>query len=184
MPAVRPRNVTFSMLLLLVLASPLAVGAQGAPPLGALAPARPAAGLLACAIEWQDQKPEPQALCDAIGRTLGRAVKRVDDARAFKQGDSVQVLDGDVFWTAVWLRDGEIRAFTRVSRTAAQGREVAVLARAVREISRIPPKPKGCVRLDPNGGRKMRADVIYPWVELKRCHESRIEVPDPWDDLG
>jgi hypothetical protein len=179
-------KLPLSLLVVLALASPSPLGAQDAPPpIGALAPARPSAAVLGCAIEWQDRHPEPRALCDAIGRTLGRAVQRLDDARTFKSGDSVQVLDGDVFWTAVWLRDGKIRAFTRISRTAAQGREVAVLARAVREISRIPPKPKGCVRVDPNGGRKMRApDVVYPWVELKRCERANIEVPDPWDDLG
>src|SRR5262245_14834608 len=168
------------LLVVLVFTCPFAVQAQ-AVPAGAVAAAMPGQGPVSCAVEWRDRQPEPQALCDAIGRTLGRVVQRVEDARAIKKGDSVQVLDGDVFWTTVWLRNGKVRAFTRVSKTAAQGKELAVLTRAIREISRAPVKAKGCVRVEPNGGRKMRSpDLVYPWVQLKRCKETKAEIPDPW----
>jgi hypothetical protein len=136
---------------------------------------------LACAVEWQDRAPAPQALCDAIGRRLGRATQRVEDARAVKRGDSVQVLDGDVFWTTVWLRNGRVQAYTRVSKTMAEGKELDVLTRAVQALSRTPARAKGCTRVEPNGGRRMRSpDLAYPWVELKRCQTSRPEVADPW----
>jgi hypothetical protein len=154
-------------------------------PLPALAPSLAPQPALSCAIEWIDKAPEPAAVCDAIGRSLGRAVQRVPDARTVKKGDSVQVLDGDVFWIAVWLRNGQVRAFTRVSKTMAQGKELSVIARAVREISRTPAKVKQCVRVEPNGGRKMRSpDLAYPWVELKKCRTTFAEVPDPWVPLG
>jgi hypothetical protein len=170
------------LLVVLVFSSPVVAHAQKVPATGAVAAAMPAGpGALSCAIEWRDRHPEPQALCDAIGRTLGRAVKRVDDARAIKKGDSVQVLDGDVFWTTVWLRNGKVRAFTRVSKLAAQGKELSVLTRAIREISKTPLKAKGCVRVEPNGGRKMRSpDLVYPWVQLKRCKATKAEIADPW----
>jgi hypothetical protein len=138
---------------------------------------------LSCAVEWHDRAPDPGALCSAIGRTLGRDVRRVEDARAIKSGDSVQVLDGDVFWITVWLRNGKVRSFTRVSKTLAQGRELAVISRAVRAISRTPAKQKRCVRVEPNGGRKMRSpDLVYPWAVLKTCKTQVAEVPDPWSE--
>src|SRR5687767_8030413 len=121
----------------------------------ALAPTVPRQQPLACAVEWQDKQPKPAALCDAIGRALGREVRQVEEARATKSGDSVQVLDGDVAWITVWLRNGKVRAFTRVSKTLAAGRELAVIGRAVRTISRTPAAAKRCVRVEPNGGRKM-----------------------------
>ncbi len=143
----------------------------------------PASPSVSCAVEWHDKQPDPAALCSAIGRSLGRDVRPVDDARAVKVGDSVQVLDGDVFWITVWLRNGKVRSFTRVSKTLAQGRELAVISRAVREISRAPAKPKQCVRVEPNGGRKMRnPDLVYPWAELSRCKTQVAEVPDPWSE--
>jgi hypothetical protein len=169
------------LLAALVFIAPFGARAQAVPATGAVAAAMPGPGPLSCAIEWRDHQPEPQALCDAIGRTLGRVVQRVDDARAVTRGDSVQVLDGDVFWTTVWLRNGKVRAFTRVSKTAAQGKELTVLAKAIREISRMPLKSKGCVRVEPNGGRKMRSpDLVYPWVQLKRCKAAKAEIADPW----
>jgi hypothetical protein len=177
----RPMKLLPLVLAVVSLVCPIAAEAQGIAAPGAVSSAMPSAGPLSCAIEWRDRQPEPQALCEAIGRTLGRAIQRVDDARAVARGDSVQVLDGDVFWTTIWLRNGKVRSYTRVSKTAAQGKEVAVLTRAIREISRMPPKTKGCVRVEPNGGRKMRSpDLVYPWAELRRCKTTKAEVPDPW----
>jgi hypothetical protein len=164
------------VLLMLLLPALLLAGSDAA------AQEAPAAGpRLSCAVEWQDRAPAPQALCDAIGRRLGRATLRVEDARAVKRGESVQVLDGDVFWTTVWLRNGRVQAYTRVSKTMAQGKELDVLTRAVQALSRTPARTKGCTRVEPNGGRRMRSpDLAYPWVELKRCQISRPEVADPW----
>jgi hypothetical protein len=156
-----------------------AVAAQALP--AALASAPSPVQALACAVEWRDKAPAPSAVCSAIGRSLGREVRQVDDARAIKFGDSVQVLDGEVFWITVWLRNGKVRAFTRVSKTLAQGKELTVLGNAVRTLSKTPARQKRCVRVEPNGGRKMRSpDLVYPWAELRRCKAQAAEVPDPW----
>jgi hypothetical protein len=154
------------IVLTLLFASPFAVSAQSP---------------VACAVEWREAQPDPGALCAAIGRSLSRAVQRVDDARKVKRGDSVQVLDGEVSWITVWLRDGKVRAFTRVSKTAAQGKELAALARAVLEISCQTHKDDGCVRVELTADPSRRStDVVYPWAELGRCREAKPEVPDPW----
>ena len=95
-----------------------------------------------------------EALCDALGAQLGRDTVLVDDGSNVRRGDSLHIVQGDVAWTVIWLRDGDPRAFTRVSAADAAGREVLFLARALRVLIREANKPiKGCVRVEPNGGR-------------------------------
>jgi hypothetical protein len=69
-----------------------------------------------------------------------------------------------------------------VSAADAAGREVLFLARALRVLIREANKPvKGCVRVEPNGGRTMRSpELAYPWVNLKKCRAQVVDVIDPW----
>ena len=88
----------------------------------------------------------------------------------------------DVQWTVIWLNEGHVRAWTRVSVTEAADEQVRFVVRATQALAKASAAPeKVCVRLDPNGGRKMRSDdLTYPWAELKPCRQKRVEVPDPW----
>lgn len=120
--------------------------------------------------------------CRALGRELSRVTSVVDDARAAKHGDAVQVVPGDVQWTVVWLSDGRIRTWTRVSKIDAAVDQLRHLVRAASELARLAPAAaRDCLHVDPNGGRKMRSpDLTYPWAELKPCRRKQVEVIDPW----
>jgi hypothetical protein len=137
---------------------------------------------LACAVVGTGSTERSEAMCDALGLELGRATVLVDDGSNVRRGDSLHIVQGDVAWTVVWLRDGDPRAFTRVSAADAVGREIVFLARASRALIREANKPvHGCVRVEPNGGRTMRsADLAYPWVNLKKCRAQVVDVIDPW----
>lgn len=136
---------------------------------------------LACAVEASKRVLSRDAFCEALGRALGRPVVPIDDAREAKQGESVQVLQSDVQWIVIWLVQGHVRAWTRVSQIEAADQQVATLVRAASALPRSLPEPPACVRLDPNGGYRVRsADLTYPWAELKPCKRKAIEVTDPW----
>jgi hypothetical protein len=112
-------------------------------------------------------------------------VVAIDDAREAKHGDSVQVLRSDVQWIVIWLVQGRVRAWTRVSQMEAADKQLATLVRAASALPDSLPEPPSCVRLDPNGGYRMRStDLTYPWAELKPCKRKTIEVADPWWQPG
>ncbi|MDB4989060.1 MAG: hypothetical protein JWN04_4238 [Myxococcaceae bacterium] len=120
-------------------------------------------------------------LCAALGQALKRSITLVDDARG-ATGDAVQVIRGDVQWTVIWLASGKVRAWTRVSQTEAADEQLRFVVHATEALAKahLTAEHK-CVRLDPNGGRKMRArELSYPWAELKPCKHKAIEVVDPW----
>lgn len=137
---------------------------------------------LRCAVEAEDHILASKQVCERLGSTLQREVVRVADARSQKSGDAVQIVGGDVQWIVVWLHDGRVRAWTRISKTLAEGKELETLARATRALFAEPPASnERCVRVDPNAGRRMRAfDLAYPWAELKKCAARTAEVADPW----
>jgi hypothetical protein len=109
----------------------------------------------------------------------------VPDARKEAKGDAVQIMHDDVQWTLVVLRNGAVRAWTRVSVSDARGREVTFFARALRSLLQTEPKtPNTCVRLEPKNTRSAAFDLVYPWAELKPCEPRVVEVPDPWWSNG
>jgi hypothetical protein len=152
------------------------VAASIAPPVSAQNPP------LACAVTGTGSADRAQELCRGVGQQLGRATLLVEDGTSVVRGDALHIVQGDVAWLVVWLRDGEPRAFTRVSSVDAAGRELTFLARASRALSREANKPaKGCVRVEPNGGLRMRVpELAHPWVQLKQCRERVVDVIDPW----
>jgi hypothetical protein len=152
---------------------------------GALAQAQSNASL-PCAVLGIGSEKRARALCAAVSRELGRSSVLVDDGRGVKRGDALHIELGDVAWTVVWLRDGQPRAFTRVSTVDAAGREALYLSRASRALERESRRvQRKCLRVEPNGGRVMRsADLAYPWVELKTCRVHPIDVVDPWWSRG
>src|SRR4051794_22417742 len=115
-PAVTQTRRQLTRPILLVLATVWTVGAQGTTVARA---ENPPPQPLACAVDWSHGEPTAAAVCDAVARELARPVKRVEDARKVRTGDSLQVLDGDVDWTLVWLRAGRVRVWTRVSKALA-----------------------------------------------------------------
>jgi len=143
---------------------------------------RAARAPLACAVTGTGSSDRSLALCDALGAQLGRAIVLIEDGSNVERGESLQIVQGDVNWTVIFLRDGDPRAFTRVSAADAAGREALFLARASRVLIREANKTsKGCLRVEPNGGRTMRSpDLAYPWVNLKRCRPQVVDVLDPW----
>lgn len=137
---------------------------------------------LRCAVEDEEHIVASKRVCELLGTALHREVVRVADARTEKKGDAIQIMGGDVQWIVAWLRDGKVRAWTRISKTIAQGKELDTITRATRALlgQKLGPKER-CVRVDPNGGRRMRSfDLAYPWTELKECEPRVTEVPDPW----
>jgi len=143
----------------------------------------PSAGLpLRCAVEGETQIVASGRVCEALGAAIGRPIVKVRDARETTPGDAIQILAGDVQWIVALLRNGHVRAWTRISKTYAQGKELATITRVARALlSQRLGKNERCVRVEPNGGRRMRGfDLAYPWVELKECAARFTEVPDPW----
>ena len=135
----------------------------------------------ACSVEASKRVLRAADFCEALGRRLGRPVTPIDDARDAKHGDSVQVLHSDVQWIVIWLVDGHVRAWTRVSQIETAKQQLSMLVRAAIALPRNIPEPHACVRLDPYGGYKMRSsDLTYPWAELKPCKQRQVEVTDPW----
>jgi hypothetical protein len=141
----------------------------------------PARAPLACAVE-ASRYMKPAQLCGKLGQLLGRQVRLVADARKAGSGEALQILRDDVRWTLVLLKDGAVRAFTRVSVTDARGREATFFARAARSLLQTSPKPsEQCVRLDPSSENSARVtDLVYPWAELKPCVRRVVDVIDPW----
>jgi hypothetical protein len=137
---------------------------------------------LACAVEGTPRGLRGADLCKALGRELGRPTTMIDDARTTKRGDALQIIAGDVQILVVWLSDGHVRAWTRVSKIEAAADQLHFLVRAARELAKaVPALERECVQLDPNGGRKMRSpELSYPWAELKPCQRRSVEVVDPW----
>jgi hypothetical protein len=140
------------------------------------------AAALPCAVDGSVRPQRAEDLCRAVQRELGRTLTTVEDARAIKRGEAVQFIQDDVHWVVIWLLDGRIRAWTRVSKTEAADDQVKFLARAARELAKAAQgDERTCVRLDPNAGHKMRStDLTYPWAELARCPRRWVEVVDPW----
>lgn len=140
---------------------------------------------LYCAVEGNPRPLRAADICKALERRLGRSLSSVSDARKVEHGDAVQLIHDDVQWVVIWLSDGRIRAWTRVSKLEASDNQLKFLARATEELAKSArasssPEPR-CVRLDPNAGHKMRSnDLSYPWAELKPCERRLIEVVDPW----
>jgi hypothetical protein len=137
---------------------------------------------VACAVLGTGDRESSQSLCQALGRELGKAMIWVEDGRSAKKGEALHIIKEDVVWTVIWLRNGQTRAFTRVSAVDATGREALMLGRAAKVLSREAVEPrKECVRVEPNGGRRMRnPELAYPWVNLKQCRVHTIDVIDPW----
>jgi|GEM_PF-3886503 len=161
----------------------LAVGwGWGLPPVSLAQDGPGKAKPLACAVVGTGSTERSEALCEGVGNELGRSTLLVDDGNTVRRGESLHIVQGDVVWTVILMRDGNPRAFTRVSLADAAGREVLFLARASRVLMREANKPRqGCVRVEPNGGRVMRSpDLAYPWVNLKRCRTEVVDVLDPW----
>ena len=150
--------------------------------LGALGWAVPAQALpVACAVEATDRQLSAPGLCDALAKVIGRPVVRVEDARA-THGESVQVIHSDVQWIVIWLVDGHVRAWTRVSKIEAARRQLHMLVSAAKALAkRLPTAKAACIRLEPNAGHKVRsAELTYPWATLRPCRQRMIEVVDPW----
>jgi hypothetical protein len=141
-----------------------------------------AAASLACAVDGTPRGLRSSELCKAVGRELTRPTQLVDDARVIKQGDALQIVADDVQFVLVWLAEGRVRAWTRVSKIEAANDQLRYLLRATRELAKVAPAvERECVQLDPNAGRKMRStDLTYPWAELKPCQRRLVEVVDPW----
>jgi len=177
-------SLAWSVLALLLLVTPPCLSVEVAAVLGA-AKAHAQAGAsttLACAVEGTPRGLRAADLCKALGRELGRPTALIDDARATKRGDALQIIAGDVQILVVWLSAGHVRAWTRVSKIEAAADQLRFLVRAARELAKAAPaQERECVQLDPNGGRKMRSpDLSYPWAELKPCQRRPVEVVDPW----
>lgn len=138
---------------------------------------------LSCAVEGSARPLRASELCRVLQRELKRPLSPVHDARSVKRGDALQLIHDDVQWTVIWLSDGRIKAWTRVSKVEAADDQVRFLARAVRALAKAAPQTAEarCIRLDPNGGHKMRSpDLSYPWAELAPCARQVVEVVDPW----
>jgi hypothetical protein len=160
----------FTMLALLVLAGPAAA-------------ADVAARSLPCAVDGSVRPLRANELCQALRHELGRPLTRVDDARSVRHGEAIQFIHDDVQWVVIWLVDGRIRAWTRVSKVEAAEHQLSFLARAAKALAKTVQAgtEPSCVRLDPNAGHKMRsADLTYPWAELQPCKRQWVEVVDPW----
>lgn len=146
--------------------------------------AHAAAPGLTCAVEGMSRGIRSKELCQALAAQFGRGVSMVADAREVQRGDAVQIITGDVAWTVVWLVDGHVRTWTRVSKIDPIEEQVKLLARAARELSKQAKdveRPDNCLRIDPNGGHKLRSsDLTYPWAELQPCKRKSVEVVDPW----
>jgi hypothetical protein len=139
---------------------------------------------LACAVEESAQTLRPAALCGELGRALGRPVTQVKDAREPQLGDAVQILAEEMHWIVARLHHGRVKVWTRISRSFAEGREALFLSRATKALfAQAISNDHGCVRLDPNGGHRMRGfDLVHPWADLQSCPGRSVEVPDPWWD--
>ncbi|MDB4976656.1 MAG: hypothetical protein JWN48_4997 [Myxococcaceae bacterium] len=136
---------------------------------------------LTCGVEGATRGVRRADLCTALGQALKRTVTQVEDARD-SSGDAVQIIGGDVQWIVIWLSTGRVRAWTRVSQTEAADDQLRFVVRATEALIKASsPAQQDCVRLDPNGGRKMRStDLTYPWAELRPCKRRQVEVVDPW----
>lgn len=150
----------------------------------AAASARAAPPDLTCAVEGMSRGVKGSELCQALAARLGRRTVLVTDAREAKHGEAVQIISGDVAWTVVWLIDGHVRTWTRVSKIEPIDAQIKLLARAARELS-LQAKGLGraensCLRLDPEGASKRSLDIAYPWAELSPCKRKVVEVVDPW----
>jgi len=142
----------------------------------------PTSAPLRCAVEAETQILANGSVCEALGTAIGRPILKVRDAREGTPGEAIQVLAGDVHWIVVLLKNGRVRAWTRISKTYAQGKELATITRVARVLlSQKLGKDKRCVRVG-GGQRKRGFDLAYPWVELKECAARFTEVPDPWWD--
>ncbi len=162
-----------SLISLLVLCLTLLIGV-------AHVEAQASAGRVGCAVEGGGEV-DADALCRALGRRLNRPVLRVDDARTVKHGRAVQIIGLDVEWIVAWLRNGEVDAYTRISRDFSRGREAEMIARASRALlnkRRAPKKP--CVELRRKQRPNMHMDLAYPWESLKKCTRETPDVVDPW----
>jgi len=137
---------------------------------------------LGCAVDGLARLARSGELCRSVGRELTRSVVLVEDARKVARGESVHIIHDDVQWFVVWLVDGRVRAWTRVSKTEGMDDQLRLIGRAARALAKQVVEPeRACVRLDPNGGRRMRSpDLTYPWAELRPCGRRLVEVVDPW----
>jgi hypothetical protein len=138
---------------------------------------------LSCAVEGSARPMRAAELCKALQVELKRPLAAVADAREVKRGDALQLIHDDVQWTVIWMSSGRIKAWTRVSKVEAEEGQVRFLARAIRALAKAAPQAaeSTCVRLDPNGGHKMRSpELSYPWAELAPCTRQVVEVVDPW----
>lgn len=137
---------------------------------------------LPCAVEGSARPLRAAELCSALQRELGRPMQPVDDARTVQKGDALQLIHDDVQWSVIWMIDGRIRVWTRVSKADVAEDQVRFLARATRALAKAArTKEPNCLRLDPNAGHKMRSpDLTYPWAALAPCKRKYVEVVDPW----
>jgi hypothetical protein len=166
------RRWTITTLALVGLALPVAAQDAGVSP-------------LRCAVEGATAQLPSKALCDQLGKALGRPVQLVDDARKDKRGEALQIVRDDVQWAVVLLRKGAVRSWTRVSVDDARGREVQFFSRAVRSLLKTAPKGDApCVRLDPKQRSERAPDLVYPWADLKPCVRQVVDVVDPWWTTG
>jgi hypothetical protein len=151
----------------------------------ALASAQAKQAPLRCALDSSMRGITAKGLCEQLGQALKRPTQLVPDARKKTKGDALQIVHDDVQWTLVVLRNGAVRAWTRVSVSDARGREVLFFTRALRSLLATEPKsPSACVRLEPKRTRSAAFDLVYPWAELKPCKPRVVEVPDPWWSNG
>jgi hypothetical protein len=155
----------------------LAVGLLAVTPAGALAVAP-----LPCAVDGLSRGVKPGAICQALAAQLDRHVTLVNDAREAAKGDAVQIITGDVAWTVIWLIDGHVRSWTRVSKIEPIGEQVKLLARAARELAKqaktVEQGEPTCLRVD--SSKLRHPDLTYPWAELLPCKRKLVEVLDPW----
>lgn len=142
----------------------------------------PRPNTLACAVESSARPLRAAELCQKLERELGRPLALVDDARSITRGEAVQLIQDDVHWVVIWLTDGSIRAWTRVSKLEAADDQVRFLGRALRALAKVAKvREPSCVRLDPNAGHKVASpELTYPWAELRPCKRRQVEVVDPW----
>ncbi|MET0284342.1 MAG: hypothetical protein ABW352_07725 [Polyangiales bacterium] len=144
--------------------------------------AQAAAPSLPCAVEGLSRGVKPSAICQALATQLARSVVLVGDAREADKGDAVQIITGDVAWTVIWLLDGRVRTWTRVSKVDPIDQQVKLLARAARELARqaktLEREESTCLRVDTSKARNL--DLAYPWAELSPCKRKLVEVVDPW----
>ncbi len=146
------------------------------------ASAQAAGPSLPCAVEGMSRGVKPGALCQALAGQLDRDVVLVEDARETRKGEAIQVITGDVAWTLVWLVDGHVRTWTRVSKVDPLAEQVKLLTRAARELAKqaktIDQSEPTCLRVDPS--KVKNPDLSYPWAELSPCKRKLVEVVDPW----